>query len=178
MPVKSTAGVVGAAPFKYSPVEFTPSPELLYKSNFTATLLAMPKYPRFPPPTPMAAVEFPCTVNVKPSAVFPAVTWKLKSVVKFWIFTAVGNHALPVWVLLLAVKDSAVPLMAALPFSTMEPAVKPLPKLMPPADGAVTVKPFTSVALCPSESVTTMLCPPSTALAASDSVAVIFVAEL
>ncbi len=36
---------VGDAPSVYSPVESTPSPWLLYRSNFTATLSAMPPVP-------------------------------------------------------------------------------------------------------------------------------------
>src|SRR5271167_141269 len=43
--VISTAGVVGDAPFVYSPVESGPSPLLLYRSNFTATLLGIPPVP-------------------------------------------------------------------------------------------------------------------------------------
>ena len=39
---------------------------------------------------------------------------------------------------LVVVKDKAVPLIAALPFKTIEPAPKPPPKLMPPDE--VTVK--------------------------------------
>src|SRR5271154_4396386 len=39
--VMSTAGIVGEAPFVYIPVESVPSPALLKKSNFTATLLAI-----------------------------------------------------------------------------------------------------------------------------------------
>jgi hypothetical protein len=73
-------------------------------------------------------------VKVKPSAVpVPAVVWKVKSVVKFWMFTAVGYQALEAWnVGLVLVKDKALPLMVAFPFSTIEPAAKPLPKLIPP----------------------------------------------
>src|SRR5215469_15802440 len=37
--VISTAGIVGEAPLVYNPVESVPSPWLLYRSNFTATLL-------------------------------------------------------------------------------------------------------------------------------------------
>ena len=49
------------------------------------------------------------------------------------MFTAFGNQALEAWnVGLVVVKDKAVPLIAALPFNTMEPAVKPLPKPIPP----------------------------------------------
>ena len=33
---------------------------------------------------------------------------------------------------LVVVKDKACPLIAAFPFNTIEPAVKPLPKLIPP----------------------------------------------
>src|ERR1700722_3168744 len=64
--VRSVNGVVGEAPFVYSPVESTPSPALLYKSNFTATLLPIPgaplvvsgPYPSPPPlgPSAVAAV--------------------------------------------------------------------------------------------------------------------------
>ena len=73
-----------------------------------------------------------CSANVNPSAVVPDVTWKLKSVVKFWTLTAVGNHALPAWVVVLGVTFRLVPLIAEAPLSTSEPAVKPLPKVMPP----------------------------------------------
>src|SRR5208282_5779375 len=40
--VMSTAGTVGEAPSVYIPVESDPSPSLLYKSNFTATLRGIP----------------------------------------------------------------------------------------------------------------------------------------
>jgi hypothetical protein len=71
---------------------------------------------------------------VKPSAVGePADNWKVKSVVNFWILSAEGNHALATWkVELLVVNESAVPVIAALPFKTIEPAEKPLPKATPP----------------------------------------------
>jgi hypothetical protein len=84
-PVISTAGVVGDAPFRYRPVELGPSPLLLYRSNFTATLFVVVRpYARFPPAPPSPAVEPFCRVKVSPSAVpVPAVVWKLKSVVKF-----------------------------------------------------------------------------------------------
>ena len=79
---------------------------------------------------------------------------------------------------LVVVSVRLVPLMAALPFTTMEPGVKPLPNPMPPPPEELTVKPLINVALCPSESVTTILCPPKTAFAAIERVAVILVAEL
>ena len=151
---------------------------LLYRSNFTATLFVTAvAYPKLPPPEPSAAVEPFCSVNVNPSAVcVPADVWKLKSVVKFWIFTGVGYQALDAWnVPLVVVKDKAVPLMKAFPFSAIEPDPKPLPK---PTPEELTVNPLMAVALWPSVSVITTLCPPTMAVEVIESVAVIFVAEL
>jgi hypothetical protein len=64
---------------------------LLYRSNFTATLVGIPNpplvfepYPKLPPKAPMAELLFPCIVKVKPSAVglVPPEIKKVKSVVK------------------------------------------------------------------------------------------------
>jgi hypothetical protein len=79
---------------------------------------------------------------------------------------------------LVVVNNKFVPLIAALPFSAIEPAANPLPKLIVVVLEEVTVKPLTIEALCPSVSVTTILCPPSTAFCAIESVAVIFEDEL
>ena len=44
-----------------------------------------------------------------------------------------GNHAVPAWnVGLVVVNDKALPDIAAFPFTTMDPGVKPLPKPTPP----------------------------------------------
>src|SRR5580704_12181506 len=48
------AGSVGEAPPVYNPVELLPSPELLNKSNFIATLFPIPEYPKPPPSGPTA----------------------------------------------------------------------------------------------------------------------------
>ena len=107
----------------------------------------------------------------------PADNWKVKSVVKFRMFTAVGYQALETWnVPLVVVKDKAVPLIAALPFKTIELAPKPPPKLIPPEE--VTVNALLAVAGCPSVSLTMTLCPPTMAVDEIETVAVIFVAEL
>src|SRR5476651_684304 len=48
------------------------------------------------------------------------------------MFTAVGNHALPACVCALGVTVRLVPLIEAFPFTTIDPEVNPLPKLIPP----------------------------------------------
>lgn len=79
---------------------------------------------------------------------------------------------------LVVVKDKVLPVITAVPFTTIEPAVKPLPKPIPPDEEEVTVKPLMAVALCPSVSVMTTLCPPTTAVGVIVSVTVILVLEL
>ena len=65
---------------------------------------------------------------------------------------------------LVVVKDKTLPLIAALPFNTIDPVVKPPPKLIPPEELPVcTVKPFVRVELCPSVLVTVTLRDPTTA---------------
>ena len=76
---------------------------------------------------------------------------------------------------LVVVKDKAVPLMVAFPFSAIEPTPKPPPK---PTPEELTVNPLLAVALWPSVSVMMTLCPPTVAVDVIESVAVIFVAEL
>src|SRR5271165_391440 len=138
--VMSTAGTVGDAPLRYKPVESTPSPALLYRSNFTATLLAMPgvpvvlsgPYPKPPPVYPMEEALLPCMVKVKPSAVLVAagVIWKLKSVVKAAMLASTWYHAAAASLPPPSVSSSAEPFNFALPSRFMLPAVKPLPRLM------------------------------------------------
>ena len=98
---KVVAGIVGVAPLVYSPVELLPSPVLLGRSNFTATLLAMPGGPpvstegRSPATTigPMAVAPAFWMVNVKPSAT-GFVNWNVKSLVKVCTLTGVVQKAL------------------------------------------------------------------------------------
>src|SRR5581483_12330404 len=95
--------MVGVAPPVYRPVELTPSPALSYRSNFTATLFAMPlippapfgsaPYPSPPPEEPRAVGELPCSTKVIPSA-DGFVSWNEKSVVKRCTLTAVVANAL------------------------------------------------------------------------------------
>jgi hypothetical protein len=72
-------------------VESTPSPLLLYRSNFTATLVGIPDLPDVLGPYPKAPPKFPRAepfslwiVKVRPSAVglVPPEIRKVKSVVK------------------------------------------------------------------------------------------------
>src|SRR5271165_5756201 len=93
----STAGTVGLASSVYIPVESVPSPELLYRSNFTATLCGndvVPPYPSNPPPAPLRVSPLLWMVKVKPSAL-ALVSWKEKALVKDWMLTGPVKKALP-----------------------------------------------------------------------------------
>src|SRR5262249_5986030 len=96
--VISFAGVVGDAPPVYTPVELPPSPTLLNKSNFTATLWLIPvyagkvgesgPYPNPPPLGPFAVVPLFWMTNAIPSA-FASAGCRLNSGVNPPNFTAV-----------------------------------------------------------------------------------------
>lgn len=101
----------------------------------------------------------------------------MKSVVKLWIFTPVGNHALPAIDCKFGVTVKLLPVMDAFPLTTIDPG-NPDPNAIPPPPPETTVNPLISDALSPSVSVTTTLWPPITAFDAIDRVAEIFVAEL
>src|SRR5579871_992167 len=93
-PPRFVAGTVAPTPLTNKPVELLPSPALLYRSNFTATLLASPPNPRELPPLPAAAGPTFWRMKVKPSAT-AFVNWNVKSVVNVWTFTGVVHHPLP-----------------------------------------------------------------------------------
>ena len=110
-----------------------PSPELLYRSNFTATLEPMPWYPRPIPfmPTAFTPPAAFCSAKVKPSAV-AEVSWKSKSVVKLCTLTGVVYHtAFACTPPAAVVSCSAVPVSVAPP-TKLRPAVlvKPVGSLM------------------------------------------------
>src|SRR5580704_6597025 len=66
-PPKLVAGTLGDLPPVYNPVELLPSPSLLKRSNFTATLLPSPAYPKPPPPAPIAVTPVSWWTKVNPS---------------------------------------------------------------------------------------------------------------
>src|SRR5208282_5774803 len=86
--LKSIAGTVGMAPSVYSPVESVPSPALLNRSNFTATLGEICWYPRPLPKSPSAAVPWFWIANVIPFAE-GLDNWKAKVVLNDCTFTGV-----------------------------------------------------------------------------------------
>src|SRR3984957_9613584 len=89
-PPRLVAGTLGDLPPVYNPVELLPSPPLLKRSNFTATLLPSPAYPRPPPPEPIPVTPVFCSTKVNPSP-FGFVNWNMKSVVNDCTFTGVAQ---------------------------------------------------------------------------------------
>src|SRR5262245_32788186 len=118
-----TPPTVGATPFRNSPVELMPSPSLLYRSNLTARLLAMPPVPpvvsgpkpRPPPEGPRAVAALFWIVNVMPSAE-GLVSRKSKRVEKRAVLIRPVENALPAWLFRPLVSRRAVPETAAVPF--------------------------------------------------------------
>src|SRR5580704_1598743 len=129
-PPRLVAGKLGDLPPVYNPVELLPSPSLLKRSNFTATLLPSPAYPKPPPADPMAVRPVFWRTKVKPSP-FGFVNWNVKSLVNDCTLTGVAQKALPTWeVGAVEVSCRAVPLSTALPLNCIPAAEKPEPKLM------------------------------------------------
>src|SRR5437762_2606575 len=104
--------LVGTAPFKYIPVEFVPSPELLKRSNFTLTLLASLADPRPPPPVPTTEAPTPWMVKVKPSAEAFS-SWKLNCVVNLVMSKRLVVNALADWLAPPSVSCKFEPLILA-----------------------------------------------------------------
>src|SRR6266853_3578084 len=137
-PPSVIAGTVGDAPLVYIPVELVPSPALLYRSNFTATLLGIPgapvvalgPYPSPPPAGPIAVTAEAWIVKVIPSAL-GVFNWKVKLFVKLCTFTGVFQYALAASnVAAVSVSCSRVPLILVCPLNCIPVCVKPEPKLI------------------------------------------------
>src|ERR1700685_2529174 len=130
-PPRLVAGTVVSAPLVNKPVELLPSPALLYRSNFTATLLLSPPNPRKLPPPPDAAGPTFWRMKVNPSAT-ASVNWNVKSVVNAWTFTGVVHHPFPFsFCAVMSVSCKAVPTSWAFPSNCSPDAENPEPKLIP-----------------------------------------------